>query len=498
MEVELKNCIIYVDYEGLLVGLSYMQYLEIDPLLGDLLQKARQRFHIQHAIVLGDWSRYTSRPLLESQGYTCLTASGTAQEINREIQQSIDDRLSVDKEQATEVYILVGGKDERTSLLRQINGARSAGILWTLVPPTPTEQALCSEWEIIALPDTAKARSWPRPVMLQAVALAADHLQSDAKTPFLLRDLLDLARQFKPLNQTAHIWLNIAVREQIIVLLEPETEFDLLSGSLNRQHSVVQSALFARDRILMTMKAMLVNRDWVAFSALEKALRTNKALADSQSYRHGWLELLVDAGVLVSRPVPRPDESYTVTTLRFNEDHRAIAMLADLQQRNLQRLIISISDFVTRKDHHQVASARLQQKLMKAMTYIEARTTISTAFEGGIIRNGSATIPEQVMTSQIALRLDSSHPFVKKTLAQRDQLILLSDSILTQRNSQVSEDVMAEEFAALRQMGEDESFFWIRLFEEEGIFLLNRMSSITTLRIKYSDAVVKQALDQVG
>lgn len=490
MEAQRKKCVIYVDYEDLMVGLSYFQYWEIDDLLVNLLEKARHHFQVQRALVLGDWSRHASRRQLESQGFICRSISGTAPEINQEILLSI--AKSLDSNEAAEVYVFVSGRSSHGSLLRQLRQAGRESILWIVEPPSPSDQALCSNWELITPTGTFESSPWPRQVMLQAMILVADHLQNDPEVPFLMGHLLDRLRQLNPFNTLADRWLNVAISEQIILVQHQEDLFDSLYGYLNKQHAVVQKALLTRERILTTMSAMLGNRDWIAFSALEAALRTSKVLAESQSYRRAWLELLVAEQVLITTLVSQPDGPFTVTTLSLNRDHPVIATLHKQRVRNLIHLVILISNFMIRKGHIHMAVSHLLRILTKTTSRVEARDALNAAIEQGIVQINREL--SQNSTSFVArVLLNQNHQFVQAAIAEYNQVILQANSVLTLRNFRVSESMLAEEFIARGKMKEKEALFWIELLVSEGILSVDQGSVFKMIRIESEDPVVKQA-----
>jgi hypothetical protein len=469
MEVEQKTCIVYVDYEGLLVSLSRVQYFNIDDVLSNLLAKAQERFLVQRAIVLGDWTYHQGRRQLERQGFLCRTVAASGSEIDQMLQSSIAESLATHN--AVHTYILVSGTSDYNSTLRFLRKANRESILWTLIPPSSSDQALCSLWESIILPPTEiEAGPWSRQMMLQAIAMAADHLQGDSDTPFLMSRLHAHLAQLDPFHGRVDTWLAIASREQILLLQQPENPLDEPYGYLNRQLAIVRKALFIRERILVTLGAMLVNREWVAFSAIEKGLCTARLLADSQQARHAWLELFVAEGVFIAEHISQPDGVFQVTTLRFNLEHPLITTLQRQQRHNLIRLIITISDFTARRGYPWMAVASLLKCLTGTITRIEARATLSAAEQQNIIETGSLPGKQNPALPVTTVKLQQQHALVQETLTRRDQLIAFTSSILTSRNTGVSESVLTEEFVARGQLQKSEALFWIGLLTDERVF----------------------------
>ena len=501
MEEKREVGIMYVDYEGLLVSLSHVQYFDIDILLGHLLEKARERFDVQRAIVLGNWKHHASRDQLEQQGFLCRSISATGTEIGQMLLTSITESLATGN--AADAYILVSGESTYNAVLRVLRQANRKSVLWTLVTPSSNDQALCSEWEPITAPNTLEVHAWPRQVMLQAIVLVADHLQSDTTKPFLLSHLCDHLAQFRSFHDRADTWLAIAIREQILLQQQPDDTSDVSYGYLNRQHPVVQKALLSRERILMTLSAMLHKREWVAFSALEKGLRTAKSLTASQHLRHAWLELLVAEGVLIAGQVPQLDGAFQVTTLRFNLQHPIVATLQRKQLQNLVRLIVAVSNLTIRKNYPWMAIASLLKVLTAATTRIEARATLSAAEQQGILEIGTIPSRRKPTSSVATVKLQPSHELVQDTLNRRDQLIALTHSTLTSRNTGVSESILTEAFITGNHMEKEEALFWIRLLISEGILYVNQITLgsgdvIDLIYLEDQDSLVDQVLSRTS
>ncbi len=502
MEQQLKKSVMYVDYEGLMTGLSHYHHLDTDGVLANLLKKARQNFEVQGAIVLGDWTRLTNRNQLERQGFICKTVYGPDTVINQEIEASIAEQIVVGN--AAEVYILVNGVSDYTPILRQLRQADKESVLWTVSPPSLTDQALCSEWEFITSPESFATSDWPRQVILQAVALVADHLLvSNNESQLLMNRLLDRLGELPPFKETAETWLNVAVREQIILLQRVEDPSASPYIQLNRQHPFVQKGLQIRERILSVLSAMIVDRDWVAFSALEKAMQTSKPLAGDQSFRHAWLELLVAEEVLIAESVPQPDGVFQTTTLRPNLNH-PIIRLHQQQNFNLVRLIVTIDNFIRRKGYKWMAVSTLLTILTRATTRVEARATLSLADEEALVEIDTVPSIDDPEFSVATVRLNSTHSLVQKCLTKRDDIILLADSMLTNRHLGMSSDVFVEELGSSGiAQEENEALFWIQLLGGERIlteakFVQGPRRVVRLLRLRLEDPIVSQALDTMG
>ena len=496
MTQPLTKCVMYVDYEDFMVGLSHLQCLDVDKTLIDLLQKAQQRFEVQQAIVLADWTRLASRPFLEEQGFNCWTVYGTGTMVKQEIQFSI--AKGIESWDSVDVYMIVSGESDYSDLFRQLREAGKKSLLWTVLPPSPNDQALCSEWELVKAPQTADTSAWPRQVMLHAIVLAATHLPNN-EAPFLMSDLLSQLRNLDPFSGTAETWLNIAIREQLFLLERVNDPFAMPDGLLNRENPIVQNALFIRERILSVFDAMIVNRDWVAFGALEKALRTAEAMAVDKEFRHAWIELLVAQKVLIAEQIPQPDGTFQTTTLRLEPDHPVITARHQQQALHLRGLIVTVDNFMRRKNYNWMAVSTLLKILTRSTTRVEARATLNMADEQGVVQFDSVPSLENPEFLVTTLKLSQTHPLVQKTLAERDDIILRVDSLLTDRY-QVSLTLLAEELTSSNTMTEDDAFFWIRFFVDEGILIeeeivLGPEDDLSFLQLNLADSIVSQALE---
>jgi hypothetical protein len=499
MGEQFKRCVIYVDYEDLLSGLSRFQYLDIDNLLAHLLAKARQRFAVQQAIVLGDWMFHPNHSQLEELGFVCYSNPNAEATLQQALQSIMSEHLAAN--QGTEAYILVGGQSSYNAILRTCLRANKNCLLWTLMPPSPSDQELCTEWEVITLPYTDKSSLWPRQVMLQAIALAADHLYTNTEAPFSLSQLHDQLAILTPFQGRADTWLDIAIREQILLPQLSAGKVDQFYASVNRQHVLVQKAFITRERILLTLSALQANRDWVAFSALEKALRSAIVLAEQQSLRHAWLELLIAEHMLVAGKFPQPGGSFQVTTLRLNPIHSAVAALPQLQERNLRRLIVIMRHFMERKRSTWMAVSRLLKSLTAITTRVEARAAISMAEQGGIIHIDSLSATHNATFSVTIAKLEHYHLLVQGTFARLDQLIQLINEIQDKRGSGVSETILVDRCCTAMDMQEDEAFFWLRLLLSEGMLYTKPISlgvqeAMPILYLNQQDPTVDQLLDE--
>jgi hypothetical protein len=172
---------------------------------------------------------------------------------------------------------------------------------------------------------------WPRQVMLHALVLVADQLQRDIHSSFPLQAFCDQLTQCTPFKQQASLWLQTALKEQII-LVEPQgCDLRPSSGWLHRQHIVVQKALFTRESILKTLRPMLAERDWISWNALDQALSTARVLMETSEYRRAWLELLVNTGNLLVRPVPHPGGTFMVATLSLRREYHPIDIILEAE-----------------------------------------------------------------------------------------------------------------------------------------------------------------------
>jgi hypothetical protein len=496
-----KPCVMYVDYESLAAHFTQTPYVDIDAIVIGLLEKAHQQFDVQGAVVLGDWRRLSSKRRLEMHGFICRSTHLTDLEGHHLIRHGITERLATHR--ADEVYLLVGGQPEYTAILRQLQRSGKDSILWTVVQPSANDRELCSAWEQINMPSGISISSWPRQVMLHAVVLAAIHLQQTIGDRFQIGDLLDNLRRMDSFGSSAEIWLTVAIRERVLLLQDSNDPLDPPYGWVNTYHAVTQKALLIRDRILNTLSTMLQHREWIAFNTAERGLRSVKQLAESQHIRHAWLELLVALDMLVSRRIPRPDGKFVTTTLHINTNHSVVAMHRTEHYLQLVRLILKMSNFLERRGYSWIAASTLLKMLTGTSSRAEARATLTIAQEQAIVQIDSLLSPYNPPLTVTIVRLNQNHQLVNETLARRDQLIALANTVLAWRRFGVSEMVLVDEFTASGALSEDDALFWIWLFVSEDLFHSTHFTqgthdSIRMLQLNITDSVVSAALEQTG
>jgi hypothetical protein len=192
-----------------------------------------------------------------------------------------------------------------------------------------------------------------------------------------------------------------------------------------------------------------------------------------------------------------------VTALRTNPAHPAIATLQRIQQHNLIRLILHISNVTSRKGEDAMAISALLKSLTGAMTRVEASAALNRAKQQDIIHFETVAVPRRSAFPVTVIRLQHGHALVQETLARRNQCIQLTDTIIEQRKIGVSETILAEALMAEQQIDRDLALFWIRLLISEDILyvkdmLLESQETIPIIYLNQQDAIVDQLLDQTS
>ncbi len=306
-----------------------------------------------------------------------------------------------------------------------------------------------------------------------------------------------------PFQQGVDTWLAIAIHEQILFPRLSTEGTNQVEVFVNRQHALVQKALLSRERVLLTLDVLQARSEWIAFSQLERALRSTLLLAEQKSSRHAWLELLVAQDVLVAEQHPHPHAATRTTMLRLNSTHPAVVAFPQLQKHSLTRLIVIVSNFMARKQTSWMAISRLLKSLTAATTRIEARSTLHAAEQQGIIRFEPITAASHTAFPIAAVKLVLEHVLVRDVLALRDQWIYSINETLEQRQTGVGTIVLIDKCRALLQMPEDEAFFWLQLLLQEDILYTKKMSlgdqgEIPILYLNQQDALVDQLLAPIG
>ncbi len=497
---QLKTCVLYIDYEALQVGLSHMYAFNTDTLLADLLERAQQRFSLQQAIVFGDWTYRANFRHLENLGFTCYPVASGDHDGDLWLQSSVARQVAT--HEAADVYVLVSGYACYHAVLDQIYQAGKESVLWMLTPPSARDQVLCTEWDLIVLPHVEARVSWPRQLMLQAVALVADHLQYEVGVPLLLYQLRARLGNMYYFRGRVDDWLDQAMKEQILLLTQVDNPAVGPRVFVNKQHVLVQKALQIRERILLTLTTMLVNHACVPFSELERSLRATRLLAANQRMRQVWLEFLLAEDIIIVEPLPQPDSPFQVKALRLNSLHLVVVEARRQSQYNLMRLIMLTNSFSGRKHHGRIAVSRLLSILATSSTRAEARATIDAAESRGIVEVVTVSSAQKHTRSTSVVRLRQDHMLVQETLVRYDQLLKHIAMILALRPAGVSESALVKELVQRMHIAQDEALFWIALLIHQGSLVLSTIKldaeeMVNIIRLCEQDVPMRQLLNEV-
>lgn len=498
-----KVCALLIDYNGLAVALSRRQHWDVDQVLIDVKNKAAENFLVQSATAFGHWEA-PSRARLELNGFICEPVQ-TVVQICSAIQQAIERSLA--RGDSTDVYVLVDSDLDPTLLAKSVEQAHKELILWSVATPSADTRTLYSAWEVIPLTQLNAHNQWPRRVMLYAIAIGADYLNSERNDPFLLSHLYNHLQTLPAFNRTSvDMWLDLAVRQEIILPHQSSGPFGSPYAELNRSHPVVQKALRTRERILAVLDAMMAGREWVAFGTIEKALQSSKLLAGSQRMRQAWLELLVSEQVLLAKPLRSPGSDQVTTTLRPNSAHPIFATVGRRRLQSLSHLIVALDDLELRRRSEWVSAANLLRSLTRVTTHAEARTTLIRAQADGMVEFKSVPSRENPERKAALVRVNQANPQVRKILDRRDQLIQTTDALLRNRGL-IDRELGITPFALEKElvheegMDEDDAFFWIQLLRYEHVLTDVRVSHaprqvVRIVHLGLDDAVVFHALER--
>jgi hypothetical protein len=474
MGVLQKTCMLYIDYTNLVLSLSRIPYFDVSAVLDTLQEQARQRFYIQDVRIYSTWMLDTMRKHFEAQRIACYHVVETETTIVQAIHDSVVANLV--SPLAADAYILIAGDTRFTELLNALHLARCEALLWTTIMPDKQDRQFAS-WQRITLPTERAKTPWARSIMLQAVALATDHKQVDPDTPLAISKLQTHLIHNKAFRSATDAWITIAIGEQILLPTKPVGRARSPRGYvvLNREHRLVQRALELREHIMMTLSSLLVDREWVAFNALEKAMRTIKQLADDQRTRQSWIEVLVNEKVLIAMRVPQPGSPHMVTTLRLNREHPQALVLQRYQRQNLSRLIFTMSSFLERRGTDWQAVAHLLRSLTGPLTRVEARSILQAALRQGIITLDTMKNPRDSAHDIAIAQINHKHKTVQETLYRRDRTILDCAYLLKrQPRGTLSKTQLEEQLSHRQAIPHIEARFWISLLLGEEFLLVRR------------------------
>jgi len=463
MGVLQRTCVLYVDYTDLVLSLSRVPYFDFVAVLNALQEKARQQFYIQEVHIYHHWMLETLRQQLEEEHLACQHVQEAASSIEEAIRADLERSLA--SPMVADTYILVSGSNHYPELLTTIQQTHRQALLWTYNAPSK-QQNIPRVWQRIALPTPPARPHWIRSIMLQAIALTTDDRLVDAYTPLAVSKLQTQLMRNSAFRSATDTWITIAISEHILLPARPARVRSPRGYILlNHEHRLVQHALELREHIMITLSTLLVNREWVAFNVLERALSTHKQLADDQRTRQSWIEVLIEEKVLIALRVPHPDGQHEVTTLRLNRDHPQALFLQRYQQRNLQRLILGSSLFLERRRTDWQAISQLLRDLTEQVPHIEARATMDAAERQKVIVVDSIPNPRNPLHPVSVAYLNYNHRLVQATLDMRNTLIHESAQLLAQLpRGTVSASTLEERLSASQEITRDEAHFWLSVF----------------------------------
>jgi len=249
---------------------------------------------------------------------------------------------------------------------------------------------------------------------------------------------------------------------------------------------------------------MIEDREWVAFSALEKALKTAKPLSTSQRLRHAWIELMVAEQLFIKTVIKKADQAFPTTVLMLNKGNPTVVAFSLYRDNVLINLIVIIDDYLKRNSHNSLSISKLLEFLTTATTRIEARATLESARNLEIVQLDTTKSDHPLSYKVATITLNYDHAFVQETLTKRNNIIRLIDQLLLNQTPQrdglgLTEAMLLNKLEETWEIDRITSYFWVYLLLRENIlsiitFVISPKESIRLLHLVDSDPIVRNAL----
>lgn len=479
--VSMKKCVLLVDYTRVLINLSYQFELDMSAVLESLRKKATDQYDVQTALLMVNIDTQEADEFYVYYPVPGATTANISQ-----------DMIAASDAFESDTYIIVGGQANYVPLLTHLRKRDKEIIFWSVAPAPYAVRYVSNNVETIPLPPTRDAK-WPREVMLAAVILILDEI--DDSSPILVADAIALLERLTIFRKFSRHWIEVVIGEHLLVRHFVDESWFV---SLNRMHPIVKNTFETRDRVMRVIAAMLIDRDWVAFSAVEKSLRSIKLLVGKQRLRQAWIELLIETRLLLTEQIPQLGSPFMTTALLPNAEHPFVSRQEYHQYLALVRLIVVADDFIRLNGYEWISASALLQRLTTLTSRAEARTTLNQALDGSLILRSEIPSPQHPDRLITILVPNYDHESVGDYLIQRDEILYLIDAALYAHDDGLSKESLEQTLHGLRNLEPDEPHFWIELLVQENLLLKNTELGVSAYHLALDHQVVQDARQYIG
>lgn len=493
----MNTAALFVDYEGVLVDLSHSHQLQLNSLLIDHIAVLQQIYDLRVSYLIADSMCISDLNALEENGYSVWSApvhspDTIGYQVERATLHIIDSYPDVD------TFILLGGDLDYISILQILSHSQKQAVVQTIRPLKSVLPSGFANHVLIPVPPQNFSKIWSRRVMLDAIVLIA-YYSSDVQQKII--DSNDFISEYGLGQFEAHRghemeWTLVAIREGILRFTQNESDQTFMLH-LNMLHSRVRNCQRQLIRTVMLIDTMQRDKDWVSFGALERTLKTGLQTMRREQ-RQDWIELLVEAGVLLKRQQTTENANYSTTIIGLNPDHPAASQRNVIADFELLQLINVVQQFLLRNKYRWMAISSLLKRLTRLTTRFEAREQLRHAGEEGILELVSIPSKSNPARRVSAVRLNENHPLVQDALDARDMVLKSISNATNTPYIGISPETILDVIKDSLKITQELSLAWYdMLLGEELLVVATGLADefdIQAYVLPPDDAVVKHAI----
>ncbi|MCL4301657.1 MAG: NYN domain-containing protein [Anaerolineae bacterium] len=465
-----EHCALYIDYGSLVTRLNRQRifHIPITDMVEAFKEEAKQYGQLAAIHVFADWTRYDGANLFQQSGvvakFTPFGHRNAHSEISKEINTLLNTNGTID------TFILVANDKDYEFITQRLRNLGHQVVLWgikqfvksNLINAvdkfTPIEDILRLELEKPPL-------KIPRHFMLTALIIILDNQMATLESYQIPQGLcIERLNSLAHFDSNGQMWLNQAIEENLVAEVSDPYYQDNSLCFLNDKHPKVQLALDTRDRLLLAMDSALHGKRWIAFNTLEQSLRSHRVFGANEAKRRLWIELLISENLILAEKYNNPNKPHLppTTALMLNQDHPVMQEIPQLVNNQLQRLIITVENFLLSRGYQWIAASTLLRLLENYLTQASAQSVLSFASDEGIILIEKLESASHSGRSVSTVRLNEKNKLVQNTLKQRNRAVRIVAATLLTRKSGLSHSILISSLEA-EHFGYSDTYrrFWL-------------------------------------
>lgn len=493
------SCAIYIDYESLNSFLCRhnIYHIPLENALYSCLTSAHNEYGEVTAVrAYAEWSRFPAAANLLARLKVELSFMDHNQP-DAVADIVADARMRYENGLINTIIVLTQN-DSYSSVFDNLKSEPYSTVVWCIeisgCPRLASAVDQIVSLDSLIQPDS-QSSAIPRHFLMSSLIIVLEDLMISREARHLPLQLcvehLNSIPMFAP---NGEMWLNEAVKEGGLATTMSKTEPPTMICFFAEQHRKVQSALDARDRLLLTLDSALRKYPWLAFGRLERQLRGVYVFGHTEQERKLWINLLIQCDMIRAQLYDNPvKHGYKTTGLWLNLDHPTVKALNDKFSNHVQELVVIVNQFIYDKQYEWIAASTALRFLERSVTSGTAQQILSIAVENDIV------LVEKINNlgnETSALRLNYGHSFVQSTLDLQDYLVSLVMEFLHQRQRACSYIVLLNLLRG-RHFGHSEDYrrFWLDLLISRKILRKTKSGDIVLFFLTSSN-LVRMALER--